>query len=136
MPETEILLPRARRGGRKMVERLRDAGIKVRELSVYDVQGMPTARWDLVETLQDYVFFSASGVEAFLEQLNKTGMRLREGSRCYAIGDLTAKALRRAFGERAAMGEKCEVKAAPVSSVEGLLDLIAAQAPESGGQMS
>ncbi len=136
VPETEILLPRARRGGRKMVERLRDAGIKVRELSVYDVQGMPTARWDLVETLQDYVFFSASGVEAFLEQLNKTGMRLREGSRCYAIGDLTAKALRRAFGERAAMGEKCEVKAAPVSSVEGLLDLIAAQAPESGGQMS
>ncbi len=123
----EILLPRAKRGGRGMVEILRDAGFFVLELPVYDVQGTPTAQWNLVETLRDYVFFSALGVEAFFEQLKKTGMRLPSGSRCYGIGDLTSQALRRALKKRAALEEACEVRTASVSSVEGLLALITAQ---------
>lgn len=110
-----------------MVEILRDAGFFVLELPVYDVQGTPTAQWNLVETLRDYVFFSALGVEAFFEQLKKTGMRLPSGSRCYGIGDLTSQALRRALKKRAALEEACEVRTASVSSVEGLLALITAQ---------
>lgn len=119
-----ILLPRAGQGNEKTPEILQQAGFSVNNIAVYEVQGKTTEHWEQAGQIQDFVFFSASGVETFFEELQRTGKQIMPQSRCYCIGHLTEQALRRKSEQKKAPA--CTVYTAECHTVEGLLAMIEA----------
>lgn len=95
----KVLLPRAKQGNPMLGKILKETGLKVCEIPVYDVVGKSYRNFSQVTELREFVFFSASGVWAFFAELAERGMHLPSGSRCYCIGQLTRRALEAAIAE-------------------------------------
>jgi uroporphyrinogen III methyltransferase/synthase len=69
-----------------------------------------------LEKLDYLVFVSASGVSAFFEELQRSGLEMPRGIKIACIGDATEKRLRREY-------MAADVVAA-VNNVSGLLDAV------------
>ena len=117
VPEEEpVCLLRSAQADGALAERLRRAGLRVRDLRIYDVRPCREGRAErAAETAEaDYlVFSSAGGVRAFLEEFGQ----LPPQAVCVAIGAVTAAAL-----------EGRAVLTAPETSAEGILKAILAHA--------
>lgn len=114
-----ILLPRAKQGNPILGEILQEAGIEVREIPVYDVIGKCYEHFSKAAQIKNFVFFSASGVRAFFEELGRCGETIPAGSKCYCIGQKT-----RAELEAAVMGQQLHIITADIPSVDGLAEKI------------
>ena len=114
-----ILLPRAKQGNPILGEILQEAGIEAREIPVYDVVGTCYEHFSKAAQIRNFVFFSASGVRAFFEELGSHGETIPVGSKCYCIGQKT-----RAELEAAVTGQQFEILTADIPSVDGLAEKI------------
>lgn len=137
--QPRVLIPRAKQGDPVLGAILREAGMAVCEIPVYDVVGKSYGNFSQAAELQDFVLFSASGVRAFFAELRERNMSLPAGSRCYCIGHQTGRALERAVlqpGQTGASGadkdgsaEKAHADGfrmitADVQTVEGLVQKV------------
>lgn len=121
-----VLLPRAKQGNPVLGEVLREAGMEVCEIPVYDVVGKSYENFSRAAELQNFVFFSASGVRAFFAEMEKRNMSIPAGSSCYCIGHRTRWALEQAFvkmPQSGGMGMP-QIITAKEQSVEGLVKKI------------
>lgn len=118
-----VLVPRARQGSPVLGKILREAGMQVREIPIYDVTGESYENFSEIPEIRDFVFFSASGVRAFFSELAERKMKVPAGSRCYCIGHLTSRALEKAVAETDA--DSISIITADEQSVAGLVQKIA-----------
>lgn len=89
--EDQVLIPRALHGSKELTKILEQAGIRCRDLPVYDVKAAEGAgRREEEEGFDFLIFGSASGAAAFFE----TGRGPGQAKLC-CIGEATAKALQR-----------------------------------------
>ena len=90
-----ILIPRSRGGSPELTEILSRAGVAFDDIVLYDVTGgLPVQDAAGPQTGCDYITFaSASGVEAYFEQMGGEAMERLAGIRTVCIGDVTAGAL-------------------------------------------
>lgn len=88
-----ILFPHARQANPMTAELLREAGADVTELSVYDVEGKRCSDLSRLFELSDFVFFSASGVRAFFDEIKNGGHVIPEDCHFWCIGNPTREAL-------------------------------------------
>lgn len=121
-----VLIPRAKQGNPVLGEILREAGMEVCEIPVYDVVGKSYENFSEAAGLQNFVFFSASGVRAFFAEMGKRNMSLPAGSSCYCIGHRTRWALEQALGKMPKSGGlgMPQIITAKEQSVEGLVKKI------------
>lgn len=92
-----ILIPRSSGGSPELTWVLDSRGILYDDLILYDVVSVKNSPEDLPEQLSDLdylTFASASGVEAFFEDLTSTGREALSRLKVVCIGDITAKALK------------------------------------------
>ncbi len=97
--EDKALIPRAARGSAELPRILREAGISYDDVVLYDVKGIRlqgAALEDRLEALDYLTFASASGVEAFLENLPVEQRQVLKSLRLVSIGEATAAAMREA----------------------------------------
>lgn len=97
--EDKVLIPRAVRGSAELPRILREAGISYEDVALYDVKGLGLQGAALEDRLQglDYLTFaSASGVDAFLENLPMEQRQVLKSVRLVSIGEATATAMREA----------------------------------------
>ncbi len=97
--DDRVLIPRAVRGSAELPGILGEAGIVYDDVALYDVKSLGLQGEALEERLRglDYLTFaSASGVEAFLENLPVEKRRVLDGIRLVSIGDATAAAMKAA----------------------------------------
>lgn len=88
-----ILFPHARQANPMTAELLREAGADVTELSVYDVEGKRCSDLSRLFELSDFVFFSASGVRAFFDEIKNGGHVIPADCHFWCIGNPTREAL-------------------------------------------
>lgn len=121
-----VLLPRAKQGNPVLGEVLRETGMEVCEIPVYDVVGKSYENFSRAAELQNFVFFSASGVRAFFAEMGKRNMSLPAGSSCYCIGHRTRWALEQALAKMPQSGGMGmpQIITAKEQSVEGLVQKI------------
>ena len=120
-----VLLPRALQGNRILGEILQEAGIEVREILVYDVAGTCCEHFPKAAQIRNFVFFSASGVRVFFEELDRKGGTIPAGSRCYCIGQKTTAALESAIADETKRCKKqIEIITADIPSVDGMAEKI------------
>ena len=102
-PGQRLLLARARQGSEIMAKMLRDSEIQECILPIYDVVGRRTPNWEYLNSFDVITFASASGVEAFVEQIRETEQsveaweaeRRGHGVKIATIGEVTRQALLR-----------------------------------------
>ncbi len=89
-----LLIPRSRGGSPELTEILSRAGVAFDDIILYDVTGGMQGGADMAAARPDYLTFaSASGVEAYFEQLGDGAYEQLAGLRTVCIGDVTARAL-------------------------------------------
>lgn len=115
-PGIRVLIPRAVQGSRELPAILSAHRIGYRDIRVYNVEGNLTEQIKSLDTLDDLMFASASGVTAFFDGIRKRGIVLPEHIRIVCIGNVTRKRLLQEYGEVDVV--------AGVSDVEGLLDVM------------
>jgi uroporphyrinogen III methyltransferase/synthase len=115
-PGERVLIPRAVQGSPELAEILDRHNISYKEIPIYDVTGRMTENIRYLEKLDYLVFVSASGVSAFFEELQRSGLEMPRGIKIACIGDATEKRLRREY-------MAADVVAA-VNNVSGLLDAV------------
>lgn len=115
-----ILLPRAKQGSPLLKDILQKAGFAVDEIPVYDVAGKRLEPFSGIENMKNFVFFSASGVHAFVQELNSGQHKLAKGNHFYCIGHMTGQAL----ADAGIVEETDEVITSEVHTVKGLIDKI------------
>ncbi len=98
--KSRVLFPRAARGNPAPAKIMARAGCSVCEIPAYDMKGERGVRFPEWFTLRTFAFFSASGVQAFFEELSETKETLPAGSTCCCIGESTRDALKRELEER------------------------------------
>lgn len=108
-----VLIPRAKQGSDELTDGW-PASSSV--LSIYDVRGRATRHMKRLDELTHLIFASASGVEAFFEELKRNGQELPDVIKTVCIGDITAKRLAR-YGRYAD-------SIASIQDVEGLLNAV------------
>lgn len=123
-----VLIPRAAQGNPVLGEILREAGMEVCEIPVYDVVGKSYGNFSRAAELKNFVFFSASGVRAFFAEMAAQSRKLPAGSRCYCIGHQTRRELERAIANtpQNAGGGMPQIITAGEQSVEGMPQIITA----------
>ena len=97
--EDRILIPRAVRGSEELPRILGENGVSYDDVALYDVKGLGLQGEALENQLQglDYLTFaSASGVEAFLENLPMEKRAVLKRITLVSIGDATAAAMKAA----------------------------------------
>lgn len=112
-----VLIPRALQGMEELTEILDIHKIEYTEIPIYDVTGGVVEQKDMLDSLDCLIFASASGVNAFFEDLNKSGITLAEDMTIACLGEATAVALQQ-------YSAKAKI-IARASNVEGLLEAIA-----------
>lgn len=115
-----ILLPRAKQGSPQLRDILQKAGFAVCEIPVYDVVGRRMDTFSQIENVKNLVFFSASGVQAFVQELKSGHQTLAKGKCFYCIGHMTAQALT----EAGIAEETDQIIISKVHTVEGLIETI------------
>lgn len=115
-----ILFPHAEQANPMTAELLREAGADVTELSVYDVEGKRCGDLSRLFELSDFVFFSASGVRAFFDEVKRGGYAIPEGCRFWCIGNPTREALGRELSSLRQNGTDYAVYVAVEASIDGL----------------
>lgn len=115
-----ILLPRAKQGSPQLRDILLKAGFAVCEIPVYDVVGRRMDTFSQIENVKNLVFFSASGVHAFVQELKSGHQTLAKGKCFYCIGHMTAQALT----EAGIAEETDQIIISKVHTVEGLIETI------------
>lgn len=99
MPGERLLLPRALRGSNRFLEVLQQRKIDTTVIPIYDVFGRKTENWPYLMDFDVITFASASGVEAFVQELGAAEVAKWEQQRMHkptlvgAIGDITARVL-------------------------------------------
>ena len=111
-----VLIPRALQGMEELTKILDAHKIQYTEIPIYDVTGDEIVQKDKLHSLDCLIFASASGVNAFFEDMNKSGITLAEDMVIACVGEATAAALQQ-YSARAQI-------IARASNVEGLLDAI------------
>ena len=114
--EDKILIPRAQQGSEELYESWPGESTI---LSIYDVKGHATRHIKRIDELTHLIFASASGVEAFMQELNENGMTLPQNIKTVCIGEITAAKL----SER---GRDADVIAS-IQDVDGLLKALLLQ---------
>ena len=95
----KVLIPRAEKSSKEMVEIINSKGIDSTVIPIYDVKGFRTENWDYLDDFDIITFASASGVEAFVNELGSDMAESWEKGRkdkhvtIGAIGQITAEAL-------------------------------------------
>lgn len=95
----KVLIPRAEKSSKEMVEIIDSKGIDSTFIPIYDVKGFRTENWDYLDDFDIITFASASGVEAFVNELGSDMAQSWENGRkdkhitIGAIGQITAEAL-------------------------------------------
>jgi uroporphyrinogen III methyltransferase/synthase len=117
-PSEKVLFPRAVQGSTEFVQALQEKGIAYCDLAVYDVTGHFVATQEVLEQLDYLVFVSASGVQAFWEEVQKRGICVPKHLKVACIGEITGKRLRRQYGTADIV--------AKVNDVAGLVRAVAA----------
>lgn len=94
LKETDkVLIPRAYQGSRELYD-YQDRWLgKSTILTIYDVNGRATRHMRRIDELTHLIFASASGVEAFMQELEKKGQKLPENITVICIGEITAARL-------------------------------------------
>lgn len=117
LKETDkILIPRAYQGSKELYE-YQDKWLgESTILTIYDVNGRATRHMGRIGELTHLIFASASGVEAFMQELEKRGQKLPEHIKLICIGEITAARL-------SEHGRNADVIAS-IQDVDGLLKTI------------
>ena len=125
--KSRVLFPRAARGNPAPAKILARAGCSVCEILAYDVKGERGVRFPEWFTLRTFAFFSASGVQAFFEELSETKETLPAGSTCCCIGESTRDALKRELEERMSEDDAQTIRilVPEITSVSGMAEEIA-----------
>lgn len=113
-----VLIPRAVQGSKELTGVLKEHGIAFCDLAVYDVVGHLTVSKEELRTLDYLVFVSASGVQAFWEQIRESGIEVPKNLKMACIGEITCKRLGEWHG-------KADI-VAKVNDVAGLVAAVAA----------
>ncbi|MDF2843346.1 MAG: uroporphyrin-III C-methyltransferase, partial [Herbinix sp.] len=108
-----VLIPRALQGMEELTKVLDAHKIEYTEIPVYDVMGGGIEQKEKLDNLDCLIFASASGVNAFFEDVNKSGITLAEDMVIACLGEATAVALHQ-------YSTKAQI-IARASNVEGLL---------------
>lgn len=94
-----IMIPRAVQGSKVLTDVLKKEKIIYTEIPIYDVIGKSTPSIYNLEKLDSLFFLSASGVQAFFQQLRKAGVTLPAHIKIACIGDITKDAVQKEHGE-------------------------------------
>lgn len=114
-----ILIARAKGGSPELTETLSRAGIPFDDVALYDVCGRAAGEKQTPAGAVDYLTFaSASGVEAYFEQMGEEALGSMEGVKTVCIGDVTARALRERGRETDLLAKEFTVR----GMVEAILD--------------
>lgn len=113
-----VLIPRAVQGSPELTRVLKEHDIAFCDLAVYDVVGHLAASEEELKRLDYLVFVSASGVQAFWEEIRERGIAVPEKLKMACIGEITCKRLSEWHG-------KADI-VAQVNDVAGLVTAVAA----------
>lgn len=117
-----ILFPHAAQANSMTAELLREAGADVTELSVYDVEGKRCGDLSRLLEISDFVFFSASGVRAFFDEIKRGGYAIPGERGFWCIGNPTREALLYELSHlKDGTSEGHKIHVAEDASVEGLV---------------
>lgn len=111
-----LLLPRAKRGSKELVRILNENKIDALILPIYDVVGFRTENWDYLDDFDIITFASASGAEAFVQELGIENVHLWEERRkknnvkIGAIGMLTSQALEQYGIHADCIPKQCDIE--------------------------
>ncbi len=123
-----ILFPHAAQANPMTAELLREAGIAVTEVSVYDVEGKRCGDFSRLLEISDFVFFSASGVRAFFDGIKRGGYAVPGERGFWCIGNPTREALLYELSRlKNGTSEGHKIHVAEEASVEGLVSFIISQ---------
>ena len=89
----KILIPRAAAGSVELTSVLAAAGCDYEDLPIYDVKGKLAVGSEEMERIQCHVFVSASGVNAFFDEVERKLSDYRFGREIACIGEATKEAL-------------------------------------------
>lgn len=115
--QEKVLIPRAVQGSAELGKVLKENGIAFYNLAIYDVEGKLACHSAALEEIDYLVFVSASGVQAFFEEINKAGIVLPEKIKIACIGMVTCQRLKQLYGQADIV--------ASVNDVNGLVEAIA-----------
>ena len=114
--DEHLLIPRAKRGSKELVRIIQENEIDAMILPIYDVVGFRTENWDYLDDFDIITFASASGAEAFVQELGIENVnsweerRKKNNVKIGAIGMLTSQALEQ-FGIRAdCIPKQCDIE--------------------------
>lgn len=114
--DERVLIPRAERGSKELLDIFDKNGVHYTDLSVYDVTGRLTDNIELMKQMDCLVFVSASGVKAFFEEIDKKNLRVPKNIKIACIGAVTCEAVRKK--------NICVDIIAATNNVEGLVEAV------------
>ena len=114
--DEKVLIVRAVQGSERLTEIFSRRQIAFLDLKIYDVVGRLTESIALLNHLDYIVFVSASGVQAFFDQLLETGLSVPKGVKIVCIGRITEQKLAKCYGQ-------ADIVAA-VNDVDGVLKAV------------
>lgn len=112
----KVLIPRAQQGSDELFEYQDKWSAESAYLNIYDVKGHATHHLNRLNELTHLIFASASGVEAFMQELTERGMTFPQNIKTVCIGEITAAKL-------SEHGRNADVIAS-VQDVDGLLQAV------------
>ena len=115
----KILIPRAQQGSEELYDFQARWPVESTILSIYDVKGRATRHIKRIDELTHLIFASASGVEAFMQELKENGMTLPQNIKTVCIGEITAAKL-------SEHGRDADVIAS-IQDVDGLLKAVCSE---------
>lgn len=89
----KVLIPRAQQGSEELYDYQNRWPGESTVISIYDVKGRATRHMQRIDELTHLIFASASGVAAFMQELNKSGRKLPDNIKTVCIGEITAAKL-------------------------------------------
>ncbi len=90
-----IFIPRAVQGSRELTDILTEAGYDYEELPIYDVKGKLAVGKEALDEVLCHVFVSASGVNAFFDEIEQSLSDYHFHGKIACIGEATEEALNR-----------------------------------------
>lgn len=115
----KILIPRAQQGSEELYDYQDRWPGESTTLSIYDVKGRATRHMQRIDELTHLIFASASGVAAFMQELNKSGQTLPDNIKTVCIGEITAAKLSE-YG-------RCADVIASIQDTEGLFKAVCSE---------
>ncbi|MDF2944291.1 MAG: uroporphyrin-III C-methyltransferase [Herbinix sp.] len=114
--EDKILIPRALGGSEELTEILKENKFEYKDISVYDIKGKLTENREYLPDMDCLIFVSASGVNAFFEEMKALTIELSENIKIACIGEVTVEAVKK-------FNKKVDIVAS-VSNIDSLMEEI------------